>query len=92
MSWRAAPEAKSRSHPEQLGQISAHTSLMTVTAKNLHPLTVSGVTGVSGPDKMLLGLSHLTPPPLNNPSSHDLLSPTLFSSLSPLSLPSIACL
>lgn len=63
VSLTAGSEAKSWSHPEQLGQISAHTSLPTVTAKNLHSLTITEVTGALGPDKLLPGLSH--PPALS---------------------------
>lgn len=56
MSWRAALQITTPSRPpspEQLRQISARTSLVAATAKNPHPLTVTGVTRAAGPDKVL---------------------------------------
>lgn len=53
--------------------ISAHTSLVAVTAKNPHPLTVTGVAEAAGPDKVLPVLSDLPSPR----SPTDLLSPSL---------------
>lgn len=76
VSLSAASEAQSWSHPEQLGQISAHTSLLTVTAKNLHPLTITGVTGAPGPDKLLPGL-------VSSPCAFSLSPPTSLLLLSP---------
>lgn len=75
VSWSAAPEATSWSHPMQLGQISAHTSLVTVTAKTLHPLTVTGVSGAAGPDKVLPRLVSSSLAPSFSPA--DLLSSLL---------------
>lgn len=54
-----APEGMTWSHPEQVQHISAHASLVTVTAKNPHPPTVTGVAEAAGPDKVLPVLSDL---------------------------------
>lgn len=54
----ALHQTTSWSHPELLGQISAHTSLVIVTAKNPHTPAVTEVTEAAGPDKVLPVLSH----------------------------------